>query len=348
LPRPPDIPLFSPGDLLVYRVGDGSAAPGATATAVFLDEYSPLGTFVQSIPLTTTGSSALTATGNSTTEGILSLSQDGNSIIFGGYRADAGTANPSGTAGISKVIGTIGLAGLANTSVAVTDAGTAAMRSATSTDGSSLFYIGTSTGVRYVGSPSGSATTALVDSRNSRQVILNANVLYASNGSTTIAAKVQNYGTLPMGSTTANAMINLPTADAVNGFVMFDLSPSVPGIDTIYTLDTVVSQLQKWTFDGSVWNASGTLSSTAANLTGTASGGTVTLFLTTAGALQTGVDSSGFGNTINGTITTLASVAANEVFRGVASFPAVVPEPSIFSLIVLGAFGFLAFGRRKS
>jgi len=52
---------ITPGNLVIYRVGDGSAALGTAATAVFLDEYTPLGTLVQSIALPTTGVSALTA-----------------------------------------------------------------------------------------------------------------------------------------------------------------------------------------------------------------------------------------------------------------------------------------------
>src|SRR6476646_382680 len=35
---------FTPGDLVVYRVGDGSASLTGIATAVFLDEYTPAGT----------------------------------------------------------------------------------------------------------------------------------------------------------------------------------------------------------------------------------------------------------------------------------------------------------------
>src|SRR4051794_4254196 len=65
---------ITPGDLVIYRVGDGSAALSANATAVFLDEYTQAGALVQSIPLPSTGANALTAVGNSGTEGIISRS----------------------------------------------------------------------------------------------------------------------------------------------------------------------------------------------------------------------------------------------------------------------------------
>lgn len=77
---------FTPGDLVIYRVGDGAAALGTTTAAVFLDEYTPLGTLVQSIPLTTSGSGVITAVGNASTEGILTRSQDGEKLIFTGYQ----------------------------------------------------------------------------------------------------------------------------------------------------------------------------------------------------------------------------------------------------------------------
>src|SRR4051812_39801489 len=67
------------GDLLLYRVGDGAAALGTAATAVFLDEYTTSGTLVQSIAMPT---SSFSATGNSTTEGIISPSQDGTTLVF--------------------------------------------------------------------------------------------------------------------------------------------------------------------------------------------------------------------------------------------------------------------------
>src|SRR5262245_35223006 len=60
---------ITPGDLVIYRVGDGSAALGTTATAVFLDEYTTAGSLVQSIAMPTSGAGMFSAVGNATTEG---------------------------------------------------------------------------------------------------------------------------------------------------------------------------------------------------------------------------------------------------------------------------------------
>lgn len=336
---------ITPGNLVIYRVGDGIAALGTTAAAVFLDEYTPLGGFVQSIPLPSSGASALTAVGNATTEGIMSFSQNGSTVIFTGYRKDVGGTNPSSDAPATtpRVIGTLNPStGLFDTSIALTDS-TLVIRSATSTDGASLFYAGTSAGVRYVGSPGPAATSVLIDTRNSRQVLLDGNVLFASNGSTGTTNKVQHYGTLPIGTTTPTAVVTLATTDAVNGFALFDLSASVAGADTLYALSTVESRLRKYTYDGTSWTASGFISSTAADLNGIASGGTVSLFLTSGSTLFGLTDSSGYGGTLGGSPTTLALAGGSTAFRGIIP---TIPEPGAFAMLGLGLAG-LAFWRRR-
>ena len=73
---------FTPGDLVIYRVGDGTAALVNTGVPVFLDEYTPLGILVQSIsvPTTTVGlNRRLIASGTATSEGLLTRSTDGKS-----------------------------------------------------------------------------------------------------------------------------------------------------------------------------------------------------------------------------------------------------------------------------
>src|SRR5205807_6638742 len=125
-----------------------------------------------------------------------------------GYRKAAGGTNPSSDtpATTNRVIAALGLNGVLDTSIALTDP-TGTIRSATSTDGS-IDYIGTSAAVRYVATPSGAATSTSIDARNSRQVLASStNLLYASNGSTAITGKVQTYGNLPTGTTAATPVV---------------------------------------------------------------------------------------------------------------------------------------------
>src|SRR6185369_10244222 len=84
---------FTPGNIVVYRQGDGSAALASTGTPVFLDEYTTAGVLVQSIavPITTAGSQRrLVCSGTATSEGFLSRSADGQYVVFPGYDAAVG------------------------------------------------------------------------------------------------------------------------------------------------------------------------------------------------------------------------------------------------------------------
>src|SRR4051794_22226286 len=238
---------ITPGDLVIYRVGDGSATLGSTATAVFLDEYTTSGALVQSIPVSSTGAGALTATGNSTTEGIISPSFDGSALVFTGYRkAAGGTAPASDTyTTTNRVVGTVTLAGVPDTSTALSSDGgltTAnSIRSAVSVNPTvgSGFWTSTSSRIGYGSSGLGATGgTTQIDARNSRQVNLADNTLYASNGSTSITNKIQSYGTFPTSATSPAAVVTLTTSDVVNGFVLLDLSSSIAGADTIYAPNT--------------------------------------------------------------------------------------------------------------
>lgn len=321
---------LTPGNLVIYRVGTGSAPLGSAATAVFLDEYTASGALVQSIALPSSGTTVMTAVGNATTEGIISATTDRSTILFTGYRKDAGGTNPSSDTptATNRIIGRMDITGIPNLSQALNDT-TGTIRSATL--GPNGYYLATSTSVRYLATPAVPvASTVSIDARNSRQVLLGSdNTLYASNGSTTITGKVQHYGVLPTGTTAATPVVTLGLSDAVNGFVVLDVDPGVPGDDTIYALSTVESRLRKYTFDGVNWNANGFISTSAQNVTANVVDTRVNLFLTSGSTLSWVNDTSGFAGDLTGTpINPLATAGTNTAFRGVVIFNP-VPEPSL-------------------
>ena len=51
---PASAAAFTEGDVVVLRVGDGAGGLTGAAAPLFLDEYTPGGTLVQSVPLPTT------------------------------------------------------------------------------------------------------------------------------------------------------------------------------------------------------------------------------------------------------------------------------------------------------
>jgi hypothetical protein len=326
---------LTPGNLIVLRVGDGSAVLTSAAAAVFLDEYSLAGSLVQSIPLPSTGTSALTMVGTGSTEGILNRTQAGNKIVFGGYRKAAGGTNPASDAPstvTNRVIAQLSLDGSVNTSLELSDT-SGTIRSVTSIDGSGPFYIGTSAAVRYAANPvpivtppgPGVATTTIsIDARNSRQVYLSGNTLFASNGSTTITGKLQHYGILPTATKVAAPIASLALADAVNGFWMTDLSPTVPGDDTVYIISTVENLIRKFSYDGTTWtsNSTATVGGLGVqNVTGSVTNGVPTLYLTSASRLYAFTDNTGYNGSLSGTLgTSIASSPTNTAFRGISSF----------------------------
>src|SRR5207253_2226167 len=112
---------FTPGNIVLYRVGDGAAALGSGGTAVFLDEYTPAGVFVQSVPMPTTGASGrLVASGTATTEGFLTRSEDGRYLVVPGYDAAlAATVTSSNT--VPRVIGRVDGNGVLDASTSYID-----------------------------------------------------------------------------------------------------------------------------------------------------------------------------------------------------------------------------------
>src|SRR5580692_8935872 len=87
---------FTAGDLAVVQVGatGTTTALGDTGTAVFIDEYSPSGTLVQQIALPTTatpGGNQALVLGDSTNEGELNLSTDGQDLLLTGYDTTVGS-----------------------------------------------------------------------------------------------------------------------------------------------------------------------------------------------------------------------------------------------------------------
>jgi hypothetical protein len=82
----------SPGNVVVFRAGSGSNTLGNTGNNVFLDEYTMAGSLVQSIAINSTGTGTkLVVAGNSTAEGGLTISPDGQWIGFAGYASRCGS-----------------------------------------------------------------------------------------------------------------------------------------------------------------------------------------------------------------------------------------------------------------
>ena len=324
---------FSPGDIVVVRVGTGSSPLNNAATAVFLDEYTQSGALVQSIALPTSAVDAnrrLTLSGTATSEGALALSADGRYLSLGGFDADPGTLTVASTtaAATNRVVARVDGDGVVDSSTAISDAFSGAdIRGAVTDDGNRFWAVGGNGGVRLapLGSP---GTTTQINSAaptNLRVAGISGGQLQVSTGS----APTGVY-TVGSGLPTTGGQIPAPLAASPSpyGFVALDRDPGVPGVDSLYVADDSASGgIVKFSFDGTTWTTRGSFRPGGAavrGLTGAVTASGVTLFATTSATANQLVmvsDSAGFDAPITATSTTLQDAAPNTVFRGVAFAP---------------------------
>jgi hypothetical protein len=342
---------FTPGNIVVVRVGDGSAPLSSASTAVFLDEYTPGGTLVQTIPLPTAASgsnSPFTNSGTATSECYLNLSIDGQYLVQGGYGVAPGTASIASTSSSTapRVIARIGMNGTIDTSTLLngdTSYSGSNIRSATSNDGHEFWTAGTASssadgGVRYVASLGANTSTQLSSTvTNTRVIGAFAGQLYVS----TASGSFKGVNTVGSGlPTSAGQTITLlpgfpaPTPSEYD-FFFADAS-------TLYVADDGSSGgIEKWTLSGGTWTRQYVLSpgpSTGCRgLTGSVAGGVATLYATTT---QTSanqivvVADTGASSTFN----PVATAGTNVAFRGIRLVGATGVGPGI-DLCVPGVGG---------
>jgi hypothetical protein len=336
---------FRSGNVVIVRVGDGANPLDFIGAAVFLDEYTQSGNFVQTISLPTSvnGSNKMfTLSGNDPTIGYLTLSGDKRFLTMYGYNSAVGTSNfDLVTATTERTIARIDFNSVINTTTGIlgSDAGGTAV-SAITNDGNDFWSAGQNAGLRY--NTLGVSNSTLITSNFSsiiKAINIANNQLYFS----TFANTVVQVGTgLP---TSGPVTTSLLPGVAVNGggsnsqSFFVDLNPGILGPDVLYLASDGTNALQKYSFDGSTWVLNGTIGTTADDyrgITGIVNGSSVTLFCTikggsggtSGGELITLTDASGYNGVFSGTPISLVSAGTNTAFRGVA----MAPQPLSVSL----------------
>lgn len=347
---------FTPGNLVVYRVGSGTGNLVNTGNPVYLDEYTPSGTLVQSIELPTTNNGAqkqLIASGTATSEGILTRSPDGRYLLLTGYASSipsASSLSSTAATAVPRVIALVDADGNIDTATALTDFASAnTPRSAVTADGTTIWIAGGS-GIHVT--TLGATTSTQLASLNSRQVNIFTDQLYLSSGSGTNTFRGVNTvgsGLPTMGSPTLTRLPGLTdtTNPSTYGFFFADLDAGVAGIDTLYVADDAAGALRKFSLVSGSWTANGVIGVDADDyrgLTGVVVGADVTLYatrkggssVTGGGELVSLTDSSGYNGAFSGTPTLLKSASSNTAFRGVALTPITVtvpPQPPTISAL---------------
>lgn len=319
---------ITPGNLVVTRVGDGTAALSNAATAVFLEEYTKSGALVQTIAMPTApagGNFAMTWSGTATSEGAITQSVDGRYLLLVGYNAAPGTPSVATTASAAtaRIIGRVALGGAIDTTTALSDAYTGSnIRSACSTDGSVFWTAGASSvtgggGMRY--SLLGATTsTSLTVVNNTRVTGIFAGQLYCSSASGTL----QGVGAVGVGTptTTGQTITSLPGFPTASGPSAYDFE--FADANTLYVADDRTNGnggIQKWTLVGGTWTLQYTLAPATnigcRSLSIDVEGGLATIFATATNNQVVRVVDAGAGSPF----TTLVTGVANTALRGVQS-----------------------------
>jgi hypothetical protein len=313
-----------PGNILVVRVGTGAAALTNAATATFVDEYTPTGTLVRSIPMPTTpggAQRALTNSGTATSEGHLSSSPDGRFYALAGYDAAPGTASIVGSASATtpRVIARIGLDGTLDTSTSTNSAFNANnIRTAITSDGVQFWAAGANSGVQALTLGATTSTAASTGTpTNLRTLGISGGNLYVT------SASAPTYGILRVGTglpTTGAALALLPGFPTTAGPSTYDFF--FADANTVYVSDDRTAApggIQKWTFNGTTWSLAYSFLPAGASvrsLSGVVVSGITTLYATTTLTSANSIVSlTDLGAT--STFTTIATTAANTALRGI-------------------------------
>jgi hypothetical protein len=333
---------LAPGDVVIYRVGSGGTeALTSSATSTFLDEFAPSGSLDATLafPTTTAGSNkALVASGSASSEGLLTLSANGEYLMATGYNAPLGTASIGETKATAfpRTIGRVSGAGVINTETALTDfADKNNARSAVSSDGLKIWVGGGAGGVRFTELKKTTSTTLQSLVTNVRQLAIFNKQLYASadpekNGASGFTIATVGSG-LP--STSPQTIASLPFETAPEQPYAYSLLALGlgPAPDTIYVADNKLGGVTKYSLQGGKWVRRGTVEiPSVTGVTANDVNGVVTIYATSGGkngvlgSLYKLSDVSGVNGTLGGVPVEIATAPANEAFRGVAFAPGTV------------------------
>lgn len=342
---------FAPGNVVIYRVGTGTGALANDGAPVFLDEYSPTGTLVQSVamPTTVVGSNKqLVADGLNPEEGMLTRATNGESLIVTGYAANLGFGSSlrnSAANAVNRTIGVVSAFGAIDTRTALDNfADNNAIHSAASTNGATLWAVGGGSGP-HVANIAGTSGTQLNNTMLDLQTVLisNAQLYVSSSINPNIGVGTLGNGTPTTAGQTFTQLSGVPTSGSPNSFFFADINASVPGDDVLYIADDGANALRKYSLVGGTWVLNGTIGGDADDyrgLTGSVSGTIVSLYATRKGG-TTGTgggefvsfdDTTGYNGTFSGSPTLRAIAANNTAFRGIAMSPVKVNTAPVNSL----------------
>ena len=342
---------FTPGNLVLLRVGNGSTALSSAANPISLIEYTTSGTstgYSVSMPTSVSGSNRiLTQSGSATSEGDLTLSTNKQYILLCGYDAAIGTTSVATTGNHNGVIGRVDVNGNINTSTYfLRTSGNAFVndnfRSVCSKDGIAYWASGNSSGssggVRYIahGTAGSAGTQVSTTITNSRTVNIFNNQLYVTSNSSTYRMSTVGTGTPTTTGNTITNMNGMPTSNFdPYAYVFLDRDATVSGVDVCYIVSLggsgVSAGIFKYSYNGTTWTNRGSITGYCRGLTAMVNcAGEVDLYVTVSSsniakptALHKVTDNAAFNANISASSlgTAIATSGSNYAFGSIAFAP---------------------------
>lgn len=330
---------FTPGNVTVLQIGDGVATLTNTGNGVILREFnSTTGAPTYSVAAPVTGTNAILNSGTATSEGALSLTSNGQYLVFGGYNvtntntlslsASSSTLIPRGIATINGS-GVYSLAATSNTFYSANN-----IRGAASDGVGNFWGAGANQGTNYFGNTNTPATI--------QNTITNTRSIYSNGGSILFSTGSGTAGiyTTPSAFTSGGPVTPyLVTAGTGTGNASPYAFYQNPGATVMYVADdrattgtvTAGGGIQKWVNTGT-WTYSYTIPTGTVGARGVIanfSGPFPVIYATTAeGTANRIVAIVDIGAA--STATTYVTAAANTIFRGIAFSPtAACAGPSV-------------------
>ena len=318
-------PAFTPGNLAVLRLGNGTETLSSSGNTVYIDQYSTNGFFLTSVALPNNANTAILLSGVASSEGGLTRSLDRTVLTIAGYRTNLGALSSSlsstlGTA-VPREVATLDAFGNYYLFQYSSSLYSASNIRCAATDGTNGFWTaGGNLGTFYL-SPGNDP--AIVQS-----VIANTRYVKAINGALYFSTQAGTPGIytfpegLPRGGTATNLLVGTGSSSQIAGF---DLN-STATVAYVADQRSTAGGIQKWVNSAGAWSLAYT-------------------FSTGAGAYAVAVDFSGASPIIyaitgesvsnrmvlivdsNATavVTTIAVAGANRYFRGLDFVPDLRP-----------------------
>ncbi|HEX4121646.1 MAG TPA: immunoglobulin domain-containing protein [Verrucomicrobiae bacterium] len=325
---------FFPSNLAVLRIGDGAQTLTSSGNTLFVDQFTTNGAYVSTMNIPDSGTNALLISGVSSSEGYMTLSAGGKSLVIAGYNTNrgsiAGTLSSTTSAAVPRAIATVSGNGVYSLAVdSSAEYTTNHFRSAFTDDTGNFWGAGSYYGIWYFGAHGTAAN--LQDALGNCRVVSMVAGDYLAFSTQTETPGVYVFGSpTPTSATGISLVIGTGSESSPEDFVFG------PGNLFAYVADdSAAGGIQRWQPSGDNWVLAYTLSSgvTSVGVRSFAvdfSQRFPVLYAVTAetvsNRLITITDSG-----INSVASTWATAPANQLFRAIKRVPAVQPIAAILS-----------------